>query len=160
MKNKSTINFNILKKTAQDMGVMYATKDDKFYITNGFIGVIMPYTKEADEIIIKQGATKSQSIATLLEGAKDRVSVPVYNTNICYGSPDSLSRYFKTEDGYVVKVKCDLLKMVEKFVCKSIMGKDGISPLVFDDGEIQVIVLPCRPGNKELKLLEFIRNNC
>lgn len=160
MKNKSTINFNTLKKTAQDMGVMYAIKDNKFYITNGFIGVIMPYTNEADEIIIKQGATKSQSIATLLEGAKDKVSVVAYNTNICYGSSDSLSRYFKTKDGYVVKVKCDLLKMVEKFVCKNVMGKDGISPLVFDDGEIQVIVLPCRPGNKELKLLEFIRNNC
>ena len=160
MKNKSTINFNILKKTAQDMGVMYAIKDDKFYITNGFIGVIMPYTNEADEIIIKQGATKSQSIAILLEGAKDKVSDPVYNTNICYGSTDSLSRYFKTEDGNVVKVKCDLLKIVEKFVCKNVMGKDGISPLVFDDGVNQVIILPCRPGNKELKLLEFIRNNC
>lgn len=134
MKNKSIINFNILKKTAQDMGVMYAIKDDKFYITNGFIGVIMPYTNEVDEIIIKQGATKNQFIATLLEGAKDKVSISAYNTNICYGPPDSLSRYFKTED--------------------------GISPLVFDDGVNQVIVLPCRPGNKELKLLEFIRKNC
>lgn len=141
MKNKSTINFNVLNKTAQDKGVMYAIKDNKFYIANEFIGVIMPYTNKADEIIIKQGATKSQSIATLLEGAKDKVSVPIYNTNICYGSSDSLSRYFKTENGNVVKVKCDLLKIVEKFVCKSVMGKDGISPLVFDDGEIQVMVI-------------------
>lgn len=156
---KNKINFNILKKTAKTHGVIYFCKENKFYILNDFISVIIPCEKiDMNEIIKNTGAVEDENIISMLENVLNEATEDTKDTHVFYENEDGVYKYFKNTQ-CVIKMDTKLLKIVDKLNYKKVRSSKSTKPLVFSVDDIQIIITPAYHTKKEISLIDFIKNN-
>lgn len=165
----SEIKYSILKKAVLDSKrkPMYsADEDGLIYLVTECIGIVVPYTKDRLEKIIKDcGAVEDKKSIELLKQVirdkeKDESSwYPVTYTGVCFDKGKQIVEYFKILNDKVAAINLEFLKILQNQKLQAISGKNEKSPIFFyTQGDATILIMPVRIGVEEISLCSFIKD--
>lgn len=158
------INYNLFNKTACELNsqIIYSKVGNNLYFTNGVIAIEIPYNeKELETFINKTGAVENDRCNKILMKDFSELEVRAKRTNIIkrYNKDGKLGEYFYLENNKVVKIDIEKLKILDKLHVYDIYGSTENEPLLFDCGEVRVLIMPLRQRSDDVEIVEFIKTN-
>lgn len=143
---KSKINYNVLKKTAENRGVMCETYNGVHYIGNSYIAVFGMSDEEFLEAVAKTDAKEFAGYGKVVE-SKNTVSQDLQDTGIVF---KERYHFFKVPENGAIVIDEKLYNAVKKAQYIA-FGNENKSAIVFKTPSAYVMVMSMmfRGGNKE-----------
>lgn len=137
------INYNLLNSLSKGK-IYYSIIKDKLYLTNGDCILEMKYREQIlEEIIDNTGAVKSNKYDIILKhdfmnGAVNAVETNTYE----FDDKGIMCRCYKLNNGNIVKISIEYANIIDKEYLCGITGTTNMKPLMFDYGEVKLLVMP------------------
>lgn len=137
------INYNLLNSLSKGK-IYYSIIKDKLYLTNGDCILEMKYNKQIlEEIIDNTGAVRSNKYDIILKhdfmnGAVNAVPESIVGVD----SKGLKCQYYKLHNGNIVKINTEYANVIDKEYLCGVTGTTIKKPLMFDYGEIKLLVMP------------------
>lgn len=137
------INYNLLNSLSKGK-IYYSIIKDKLYLTNGDCILEMKYNEQIlEEIIDNTGAVKSSKYDIILKhdfmsGAVNAVPETIVGVD----SKGLKCQCYKLDNGNMVMIEADYFNIIDKEYLCEVTGTTSMKPLLFDYGEIKLLVMP------------------